>query len=1688
MMRIKNKGMFRKALVVGCLGAMAATAADWPMFRYESNRSAISPEQLADNLNLQWIRKHPKPEAAWDNQKEVYCYGGPGYRVEQKVSFDIAYQPVVMGDKMFFGSPNNDRVTAVKLSDGSEEWRFYAGGPIRFAPVAMNGKVYFGSDDGYLYCLDADNGEQIWKFQAAASDRKVLGNDRLISLWPLRGAPVIPTHNEVENPAYQRYIAPMMGDRFMEIMDDYDAVEEDLSNGRMDMGSSDLEIGREHTDRDDYQIVGLRFSPHNSLWNIPKNAAISNAFIQFTVDETKGGTEPITVEIYGELGSASGFSNSTNNLSDRTNLTSTVVEWTIPAWTKVGDAGDAQRTPDLTGLLAEIMSKPEYTDGDPINIFIRRKSGTGTRCAESMSAAPRMVVETEDAEFIGELLVKPEQSFTPLAENDAVEERVANGSMYMNSSDLELHRDGSRKQLIGIRFPTSSENWQLDKNNAVTNAFVQFTVDETKNGSDPLVIEIVGEKGNASAFGTSSNNLSGREANLTSTVVEWNVGNWTKVGERGAAQQTPDISAIINEIITSDGFVDEGFVNLFFRHKSGDGVRCAESFRDNKGRPALFIESDGMVCLADTTPPEPLIIEDNPDSNIIYVAAGMYSFEGAAVYGLNAETGEVVMKNDGRYMFFTANPHGGSEGISGMSPQGYLTTTKDNGILVPNGRALPMLFDRATGDYKYWRHGGMSKGLGGYHVSAQGDFFYVRDHSFNLENGDKVGAAPAQFNEWDLQITAGGKVYRVEGTRDADFAGEYDRDFTVTDGSWSATVNGMPKGLVAANGKLLVTTVTGDIYCFGEQAVSDPQVITDPVVESGNLNRYAAQADRILSNADYQVGSKGICVVANCQDARLLEALSLKAEDMTIVAFQENGSKVAQMRRYLDERGIYGHKVQVLSEQFHAANLPPYMASIVVMDGMIRPGRYTRKMVADYASLRSLSGKAFVSAYENLSGEELVDDGDKYLRTITEAYRVLRPYGGSALIRARYGDVRLLLGDDANAEFAHGGGYLKISKAGALAGSSDWTHEYYNAAQTNFSTDSLVKAPLGVLWFGGSADNTNDKILPRHGHGQSPQVSGGRYFIMGKDLVRCVDQYTGRVLWEKDLPNIGEFSEYTEHQAGNIGLGDYLIAMPDYVYVLSSRNSCDLSRSCLKLDPATGETLAEFTLPEGMRWGMISVHGDNLIATAQVMAFDEPMFDCWVYWYKGFSPVGPGGMKTLNYAYSKKIFVLDRFSGEQKWDVEADNGFFHRAIVAGNNKLFAIDKTDEEALAILDRMGEENVEAAAAVKAYDMNDGTLLWADSSDVFARYLAYSEKHDILLQTSRKSRDYYKNEPNANKMIAHRGTTGETIWSIQPEDQTNYFGGPVMLDDTLVYTQDGNLFGALNLLNGEWHSYEHPVTGDPADFFFVRHYGCTHAKGCENLITFRTGNAGMFDLGNMSGVHTFGGFKSGCTPNEIPGGGILNVPEYTRTCGCSYQLQTSLAMYHTPEAEIWTTNRGLAVTWDGGVLKTAGINFGATGDRKDDDGILWMEFPYGEVEAGFSGQQVPLQINVEGNDVKYYRHHSAGFDGSNSWIASSGIEGDASISVDLAYDAPAANDLYDVTLYFAEPDAKVVEGERVFTVSVNGSTVSNMDIVKEAGKANKAVTRKFSGVSLGEKMEISLSATSGKAILSGISIQAQ
>lgn len=85
-------------------------------------------------------------------------------------SIDWTYQtggaiwgtPTVQDGVVYIGSDDRN-LYALEASTGLVKWQFATGGLVRSTPALADGNVYFESDDGYLYALAARTGEQVWR-------------------------------------------------------------------------------------------------------------------------------------------------------------------------------------------------------------------------------------------------------------------------------------------------------------------------------------------------------------------------------------------------------------------------------------------------------------------------------------------------------------------------------------------------------------------------------------------------------------------------------------------------------------------------------------------------------------------------------------------------------------------------------------------------------------------------------------------------------------------------------------------------------------------------------------------------------------------------------------------------------------------------------------------------------------------------------------------------------------------------------------------------------------------------------------------------------------------------------------------------------------------------------------------------------------------------------------------------------------------------------------------------------------------------------------------------------------------------------------------------------------------------------------------------------------------------------------
>ena len=1443
---------------------LPAIAADWPTWRYDAGRTAATPEELPDQLHLQWVRQLPTPRPAWP-------------RSQHKLQFDASYEPVVLGKQIFVPSMVRDNVTAYDTRTGKLLWRLYADGPVRFAPVAYKDKVYFVSDDGHLYCVRAADGSLLWKFRGGPSDRKVIGNDRWVSMWPARGAPVV-----YQGKIYfAASIWPFMG-IFIHALD--------AETGKVvwtNSGSGSTYIQQQHSSP---AFAGV--APQGYLTAVEDKLLVSGGRTVPAVYDRMTGRL-----LYYHLSSRQ-FGKDAGGYE------------VMAADGCFFNGGTMYRLEDGKGLLP-VGQGPCDSD----TLYCMRDG--------QLVVVGLPPVEIEETDATGVTTRRPGL-------------RVLWRAALRPAPDKVFLKAGNR--LYGARDDGTVMGISLDQKGA---AAVSWQVNVEGTPWSMLAADgklfVVTREGRVYCFGP------------------------TTAAPKTYAEHKPKLPA-----------------------KNDQWTRQAREILKHTAM------ADGY-CLVLGIGSGRLIEELSRQSKLNIIA-------------VDADAGKVRQLREKLYDLAddsdTPRTVTGKEGL----PPVKIEWPRKWQVLGAFPEGTPALPQEALKTIpEQWQLGGKT-----YATQLLETVGNVLDFSY-LYGG--YGLAPLKPGEKPTVHPRG------KAKQDPAAVGRVAYAF--------ARIHCPTAGRL--------TIGTGADWWM--QWYLDGRPIYD-TLDTGN--------------EAYPFGVNNHVFSVNVSAGEHVLAVMVKAGSGSWIVISTGGAAFDRKIEKKKEPLPPPRRITVCCGDPFSFELPPYFANLIVSEDLTTVGFDPAKVEAGH-----------------------IFDG-------------LRPYGGVACFPVGQGDGGALLkwvrrSKLENGQVSLAGGLLVLRRPGPLPGAGKWTHQYADAANSVVSKDERVKSPLGLLWFGGPP---NDPVLPRHGHGPSPQVAGGRLFIEGLDMLRAVDVYTGRLLWERDITRIGYYYRHTSHQPGANEIGSNYVSMADGIYVVSPR-------SCRRLDPATGKTIKEYVLPasenaERPGWGFISVWEDLLVAT--VSPIKVPLTDEGPAEKPPAVPLEsiPGVTVNSDYASaSQTLVVMDRHTGELLWSRPARHSFRHNAIVVAAAKVFCIDKMSETKISYLRRRGYE-VREKPTLYALDARSGEVVWRKDDNVFGTWLGYSEEHDVLLQAGSASGDRAADEVGQG-LAAYKGSDGTVLWKNDEK-----YRGPCLLHHDTIITQGYSL----DLLTGKRLTRKHPLTDQVIPWTFTRNYGCNTVVGSEHLLTFRSAAAGYFDLEHNGGTGNLGGFKSGCTSNLIIADGVLNAPDYTRTCTCSYQNQASLAMIHTPEVEMWTFNDlGAEIA---GRIRRVGLNFGAPGDRLSESGTLWLDYPSvggpsPQVQVALQPTNVMIMSDSKVHGIyagRMFRYHSSRIvSGDLKWVAASGLDDVTGVAVTLAEGAKDER-LYTVRLYFAEVE-DMRAGERIFNVSLQGKPVlKDFDIVREAGGANRCAVKEFKGVPVKDSLKVALTPAAAAApgpVLCGIEIVA-
>jgi outer membrane protein assembly factor BamB len=832
--------------------------------------------------------------------------------------------------------------------------------------------------------------------------------------------------------------------------------------------------------------------------------------------------------------------------------------------------------------------------------------------------------------------------------------------------------------------------------------------------------------------------------------------------------------------------------------------------------------------------------------DIVYYAGGIWPSEGVYLHALDANTGRSIWKNEETGRLEMKQPHGGAVAVSGVAPQGYLVAS-DDAIVVPTGRAVPAVFERADGKLRFYKLSENQR-LGGTRTLWTDSFFLNSGHLFDGATGN----ISAQFGMGSAVAVPGGvvraegrsvseyrwtQVQRIDrkgqpystrvleqslivpleeevsefivagreliiGTNDHVLAVDYKGQKNVF---WRHKVEGRVLGLAAANGRLAVSTDRGFIYLFDGKPGGQTAIETGHSQQSASASQRsldmsvaAERRDRILDAAKTK---EGFAVLIGAGDHGQLAQALATATNWTLLCLEPDAHRAQKARERLAQAGLYGSRTTVHCAQPANTGYPDSFADVVIVLG-------------DAANDSSLTN---------------------------EWKRMQRPFSGLVCTER---DGRI----------------VSESKS-APAGVGSWTHQNGNAANTLCSDDAIVRGALSLQWY----RDVDFEIVNRHGQGPAPLVSNGLMIVGGVHGLCCIDVYNGRRIWEYSIPDFLADYDGIHHDVGVGDTGSPFCIGGDSVFFKQGPH-------CVRLDLHTGRKLSEYKTPaaedaKDRNWGVLLWDSNVLFGSIENSAHN----------------VSPRYELTQLRTESVALFAIDPKSGQVLWKHEPKDSIRHNTVAAAGGRVYFIDKplATVDRVEHFDRLGRalKRLPAAqlatGALIALDAGSGRELWRNTEDIWGTQLGVSERHNVVLMNYKAVHHSFFELPSESggRLAGFDAQSGRRLWQREAQYETR----PV-INDTKILAH-----------GGAWDL----KTGAPLDWNFQRSYGCSQISSSKNMLLYRSATLGYMDITKNTGTQNFGGIRPSCWINAVPASGMVLVPDGSAKCTCSYQMRSWFAL---------------------------------------------------------------------------------------------------------------------------------------------------------------------------------------------------
>lgn len=1084
------------------------------------------------------------------------------------------------------------------------------------------------------------------------------------------------------------------------------------------------------------------------------------------------------------------------------------------------------------------------------------------------------------------------------------------------------------------------------------------------------------------------------------------------------------------------------------------------------------------------------------DGEKAFFGAGVFPHEFVYLCAVNAIDGSVIWRND------TISEQ--NAGRNDLSPQGYLLCNDDY-LYVPSGRSLPVAISKETGDIVFQRQHSWRTDAGGVvggtkALLGDGQVYAGGPHHF-LAMNDRNGSVGESWINGRQMVLADDLAYLLDGERvfcvnrnehaqasqekqkwflfarnnrsdskkvaeakqnmekfaqvgiEWQFLTDFDDVLIATDNVvfaggqnevigldrqtgkliWEQTVEGNVRGLAVADNTLTVSTDEGHIYAFRHSPETHqawPQSLVSNPFPKDRLSAFYEQSAKEILERSGQ--TTGFCMVVGSENGRLAYEIARQSE-LKVLGVEPDAGKATAAREALESTGMHGVDVTIVHCPLDAIPFSNYFANLLVSDSHLLTGKLPCEAELISRHLKPCGGVAILGSPEDQSAQR-ASSNNEVINWLTAFYRRDE-------------------GEVVSQEPWH------LLRRGKLAGAGQWSHQYGNVANTSYTEDHLIRDGLGVLWYG---DPGPSAMINRHEAAGAPLSTNGRMFIQGTDKVMAYDAYNGNFLWDYKNPGAIRTGVFNNRETHNLAASD------DALYVA-------VGSRCTVLDAASGDIVAEYDTPEpsdGVEraWAYLAYDQGQLFGTSTIRDELERRMR-----RRGLT------VKSQTDA----IFAVDTKTGERQWVYRGDN-ILHTTIAIGPEHVYFIDSSlspeERQQLYLRDKgelkelTGEAAKQAEEEMKrldvrlavAIDRQTGEKLWenpvnvTDTTNVSAGggslTLMYADGHIVLCGANANGhywKQFLSGEFDKRKLLVLDASNGKELWS----KNANYMNRPAVIGSEIFAEP-----WAFDLHSGNPKTRPHPITGEESQWRFSRPgHHCGVITATPNMMFFRSGFIGYYDLYKDSGTRHFAGQRLGCWINAIPGNGLVMIPEASAGCVCQFSIASTVVMEPKTESKSWGIFSAVGPSTP---VKRMGINFGAPGDRKDLSRQEWFGYPRpssrGRLEYVFD-----LKPEFRSGGGWYSRNLEALdiSDVNDPWLFASGARGLESFEVPLLgeNDEPAK---YTIKMLFINEQENSVQ----CNVRLQGSEDAK-SVTLSATPNIQPLPQIFSGVEVTDNLRVEL-----------------